>query len=86
MECFEILKGFTNVDTSKTISIEKTSQIRSKGVKLQCKQVQLDCTKFFFTNDTVRKWNKLPPLVLQCNKINSFKNKLDHQLLNHDIR
>ncbi len=33
--------------------------------------VQLDSTKFFFTNDVVRVWNKLPPSVMQCDTINS---------------
>ncbi len=51
---FKILKGFTNLDASKMFSIDNTSQTRNDGVKLRCKQVQLDCTKFFFTNDMVR--------------------------------
>ncbi len=61
IECFKILKGFTNVDTNKIFSINTTSRTRSNGVKPRCKQVQLDCTKFFITNDVVREWNKLPP-------------------------
>ncbi len=84
IECFKILKGFTNVDADKMFSIKNTSRTRSNGVKLRCKQVQLDCTKFSFTNDVVREWNKLPPLVVQCDTINSFKNKLDHHLLTQD--
>ncbi len=80
------LKGFTNVDASKLFFIDNTSRTRNSGIKLRCKQVQLDCTKFFCTNDVVREWNKLPPSVVQCDTINSFKNKLDHHLLNHDIR
>ncbi len=85
IECFKILKGFTNVDASKMFSIENTSRTRNNEIKLRCKQVQLDCTKFFFTNDVVREWNKLPPSVVQCGTINSFKNELDHHLLNQDI-
>ncbi len=84
--CIKVLKGFTNVDASKMFSIDNTSRTRTNGVKLRCKQVQLDCTKFLFTNDVVREWNKLPPSVVQCDTINSFKNKLDHHLLNEDIR
>ncbi len=48
-ECFKILKGFTSVDTCKVFSVDDTSRTRSNGVKLKCKQVQLDSTKFFFT-------------------------------------
>ncbi len=86
IECFKILKGFTNVDASKLFSVNDTSRTRSNGVKLRCKQVQLDSTKFFFTNDVVREWNKLPPSVIQYDTINSFKNKLDHHFLNQGIR
>ncbi len=86
IECFKILKRFTNVDASKMFSIDNTPRTRINGVKLRCKQVQLDCTKFFFIDDVVREWNKLPPSVVQCDTINSFKNKLDHRLLNQDIR
>ncbi len=78
IECFKMLKWFVNVDASKMFSIDNTLRTRSNGVKLRCKQVQLDCTKFFFTNDMVREWNKLPPSAVQCDTINSFKNKLDH--------
>ncbi len=50
-------------------------------IKQRCRQLQLDCTKFFFTSDVIREWNKLPLSVVQCNTINSFKNKHDHHLL-----
>ncbi len=56
------------------------SRSRSNGVKLRCKQAQLDSTKFFFTNGVVREWSKLPPSGVQCDTINSFKNKLNHHL------
>ncbi len=82
IECFKILKGLTNVDARKMFSIDNTSRTRSNGVKLRCRQVHLDSTKFFFTNDVVREWNKLPPSVEQCDTINLFKNKLDHHRLN----
>ncbi len=85
IECFKILKGFANVDASKMFLTDNTSRTRSNGVKLRCQQVQLNCTKFFFTNDVVREWNKLPPSVVQCDTVNSFKNKLDHHLLSQDI-
>ncbi len=86
IERFKVLKGFTNVDANKMFSIDNKSRTRINEVKLRCKQVQLDCTKFYFTYDMVREWNKLPPSVVQCDTINSFKNKLDHHLLNQDIR
>ncbi len=72
-----------NVEASKMFSIDNTPQTRSNVVKLR---VQLDCMEFFFTNDVVREWNKLPPSIVQSDTINSFKNNLDHHLLNQDIR
>ncbi len=86
MECFKILKGFTNVDANKLFSIDELSRTRSNGMKLRCRQTELDCTKFFFTNDFVREWKKLPPSVVQCITVNSFKNKLDHHLLQQSLR
>ncbi len=86
IECFRILKGFTNVDASKLFSVDDTSRTKSNGVKLRCKQVQLDSTKFFFTNDEVREWNNLPPSVVPRDTINSFKNNLYHHSLNQGIR
>ncbi len=86
IECFKILKGFTNIDASKLFSTDNTSRTRSSGIKLRRKQVQLDSTKFFFTSDVVREWNKLPPSVVQGYTVNSFKNKLDQHFLNHGIR
>ncbi len=77
----KILKGFTNVDANRLFVIDDSSRTRSKGVKLRCKQLHLDRTKFFFTNDIVREWSKFPPSMVQCNMTNSFKNKLDHYLL-----
>ncbi len=71
--CFKILKGFRNVDANRLFLIDDSSQTRSNGAKLRSKQLHPNCTKFFFTNDVVREWNKLPPSVVQCNTIKSFK-------------
>ncbi len=86
IECFKILKGFRNVDANRLFLIDDSSRTRSNGVKLRYEQLQLDCTKFSFTNDVVREWNKLPPSVVWFNTINSFKNKLDHHLLQQVFR
>ncbi len=54
IECFKIVKGFTNVDANKLFSTDDLSRTRSNGIKLRCRQIELDCTKFFFSNDIVR--------------------------------
>ncbi len=86
IEYLKILKGITNVEARKILSLDNTPRTRSNSLKLRCKQVQVNCTKVFFTNDVVRDWNKLSPSVVQCETLNSFKNKLAHYLLNENIR
>ncbi len=39
-----------DVSACRMFSIDNTPQ-QSNGVKLRCKHVQRDCTKFLFTND-----------------------------------
>ncbi len=51
--CFKILNGFTNVDRSKLFMIDDTLQTRNNGIKLKCRQVNSDCTKFSFANVVV---------------------------------
>ncbi len=75
-EWFEILKGFTNVDANKLFLINDLSRTRSNWLKLICKQIQLHCTKFYFTINIVREWNTPSLSVVQCNTIDSFKTNL----------
>ncbi len=42
LECFKILKVFTNVDANKVFSIDNLSRTRSNGIKLRCRQTELD--------------------------------------------
>ena len=86
IECFKILKGFTNVEFDKLFLIDDATRTRGNGHKLKCRQVRSDCTKFFYTNDIVREWNKLPSSIVQCNTINTFKTKLDCHLLEQGYR
>ncbi len=85
IECFKILNDFTNVDISKLFLIDDILRTRNNGINLKCRQVNSDCIKFFFTNVVVRELTKLPPSVLQCNTIDSFKNKLDRHFLEFNI-
>ncbi len=86
IECFKILRGFPNIDANKQFSIDDLSRTRSNGIKLIYRQMEPYSTKFFFANDVVRVWNKLPPSVVLCKTINSFKNKLDHHLFQQGFR
>ena len=80
IECFKILKGYTNVEFDKLFLVDDATRTRNNDHKLKCRQFRSDVTKFFFTNDIVRDWNKLPASVVQCNTINSFKTKVDQHL------
>ncbi len=80
IECFKILNGFTNVNRSKLFMIDDTLRTRNNGIKLKCRQVNTDCTKFFFINVVVREWNKLPPSVVQCSTIDSFQKQAQPSL------
>ncbi len=81
IECFKILDGFANVDPMKLFEMDDSTRTKNYGAKLKCIQVPSEGTKFFFTNAVVRDWNKMPPSVVQCNLIASFKNNLDRCLL-----
>ena len=48
------LKGLRMFDANKMFSINDLSRTISNGVELRCRQIQLDFTKFLFTNDVVR--------------------------------
>ena len=86
IECFKILKGFTNVEFDKLLLVDDATRTRNNGYKLKSRQVRSDVTKFFFTNDIVKEWNKLPKSVVQCNTITSFKTKLDQYLYEQGFR
>lgn len=53
-ECFKTLNGFKNVDQLMLLEIYFTWQRRSNTAKLKYKQVNSDCTIFFFTNACTR--------------------------------
>ncbi len=76
VECFKILQGSSNVNAHKLLSTDNSSKSSRKGVKLRCKQVQLDRTKFFFTSDVVREWNNRPLFSVQCDTLISVRTNL----------
>ena len=75
IECLKILKEFTKAAFDELFLIDNTTRTRGNGHKLRGSQVRTDCMKYFFTNDIVKEWNKLPTSVVQCDTINSFKEK-----------
>ncbi len=80
IECFKILDGFTNVDSTKLFVMDDPMRTRNNDSELKCRQFHSACTKFFFTNAVVRDWNRSPSLAVLCNSTASFKNDLDNYL------
>lgn len=74
---FKILSWFTYVDKSTKSMIEDLFQAWNNNRKLKFKQINSECTSFFFFSNTVtREWNKPPPLVVQYCTNNLFKKGL----------
>ena len=80
IECFKILKGFNDIEPENLFTSANFLSTRGNGMKLRGHRVNLDSTKYFFTNDIVDKWNRLPENVVNSTSINIFKNKLDQHL------
>ncbi len=76
----------TNVDPTKLFVMDgwmdNSTWTGNNGAKFKCRQVHSNFIKFFFT---VRDWNRLPPSMVQCNSITSFKNNLDRYLLHLNV-
>ena len=81
IECFKIIKGFSKIEMENLFSFAPELPTRGNGLKLMGRRVNLDCTKYFFTNDIINKWNNLPESVVSSTTIDTFKNKLDQHLL-----
>ena len=81
IECFKMLNGFSIIETENLFTMAPDLPTRGNGRKLRGHRVNLDSTKYFFTNDIVDKWNSLPNDVVNSTSIDMFKSKLDRHLL-----
>ena len=80
IECFKILKGFDNINSSNLFTPAPEVGTRSNGMKLKGTRVNLDVTKNFFTFNIIDFWNSLPTDVVASTTINMFKERLDKHL------
>ena len=55
IECFKMLKGYSNVEIDDLLTLAPELPTRSNGLKLRGHRVNLDSTKHSFTNDVVDK-------------------------------
>lgn len=77
IECFKILKGFSNVNSNNLFKIAKEGSTRGNKLKLTGRKANLDITKNFFTHSIINEWNKLPNEVIDSDSIYTFKKRLD---------
>ena len=55
----------------------RLGKTRGHKYKIVKKRSKLDIRKNFFSQRTVNKWNEPPPLVVEADSVNSFKNRYD---------
>ena len=80
IQVFKIIKGLDNMAVDKYFTIDRSDYTRGNGYKIIRKRFQSNEAKHFFFNRVVNIWNKLPGNVVDCNTIETFKNRLDKYL------
>jgi len=85
IQAFKMLKGIDNVDSSHYF-IRSSTGLRGHSLKLYKSGSRLDIRKYFFSQRVVEEWNRLPESAIQCETVNSFKNKLDLHLYDRGFK
>ena len=85
IEVFKIFNGFTNVNSDKLFTRDRSNTTRNHGFKITGKRFSTTEAKHFFTNRVVNIWNNLPRNVVNATTIETFKNRLD-AYFNSDAR
>ena len=84
---FKMFRGFDNVNIRDYLDVDRETNTRNNGFKDNGKNFRSEESKHFFFNRVVNVWNSLPPQVVSCNTIESFKTRLDKFLSsNPDIK
>jgi len=68
-----------NVDSTKCFTTSD-SVCHGHSLKLYKQHVKLNARKFFFTQRIINAWDDLPESVIQCQSVNTFKQKFDCHL------
>ena len=77
IEVFKIFNGMDRMDHELLVHRQSTAFTRGHQYRLVRDNARLWCRREFFSNRVVNKWNSLPPEVVNCNTIDTFKKKYD---------
>ena len=66
----------------KVLKFSEVSRTRSNGFKLTKFTFHREVGRNWYGNRVVDEWNKLPAEILQTNRVDTFKNKLDSHMDN----
>ena len=77
---FNYVKG-NHVEEGAKLFIEALeTRTRSNGFKLRERKFHLNSRKHFLRGRAVRRWNKLPPQVVESPSLEVFRRRLDEPL------
>ena len=76
---FKIFKGMLDVNPTEYFTVSR-GNLRGHSHKLFKNRFVTDVGKFAFSNRVVFEWNLLTHDIVNCNTIDTFKNKLDRHL------
>ena len=77
IKVFKIFNGMDRMDHELLVHRQSTAFTRGHQYRLVRDNARFWCRREFFSNRVVNKWNSLPPEVVNCNTIDTFKKKYD---------
>jgi hypothetical protein len=82
IEVYKLLTGKERVDCSQFFEMAPTDHgLRGHSLKLFTRRARLDIRKNFFSNRVVERWNSLSQATIDAPTVNTFKNRLDRDLM-----
>jgi hypothetical protein len=85
IEAYKLTHGFYNVDVESYLPRSTEERTRGHKYKIKKQPSRLDIRKHYFSLRVVETWNSLPELVVEAPTLNSFKNRLDRCLADHQF-
>ena len=82
---YKILHELFDVEVSPKLPLAE-NKLRGNNLKLFKRRANLELRRNFFTFRIVDNWNALPNNVVSAKSLNSFKNNLDREWVNHPAK